>query len=115
MEQQIPLGVTPVQVVDSLPPMPAVVGTFDTTICGQPATVQVTAIGYKPPKAAKKPNPTGLSRAEIRLLADAVNEADAWRGSITCHPDPHVVLEFDEKIAKMKAAIRKLRAAAGVR
>lgn len=85
MEQQIPLGATPVQVVDSLPPMPVVA---------------------KPARAAKKPNPTGLSRAEIRLLADAVEfYVSDHRGA----PD------FDAPGAKMKAALRKLRAAAGVR
>jgi hypothetical protein len=90
MEQQIPLGVTPVQVVDSLPPMPAIA---------------------KPARVVRKPNPTGLSRAEIRLLADAVAEAAAWRG----HQSPEDHPAFDAHIAKMKAALRKLRAAAGVR
>jgi hypothetical protein len=80
MEQQIPLGVTPVQVVDSLPPMPAV--------------AKIAKV--------KKPNPTGLSRAEIRLLADAVG----YYTSEAVHAD---------EAAKMKAALRKLRAAAGVR
>jgi hypothetical protein len=88
MEKQIPLGVTPVQVVGSLPPMPAVA---------------------KPARTAKKPNPTGLSRAEIRLLADAVGhyaDVSEYYTSRVAHT---------ARIAKMKAAIRKLRVAAGVR
>lgn len=79
MEQELPPGVTPVQVVDNLPPVPA-----------------------KPAKAPKKPNPTGLSRAEIRLLADAVTFCGAYSAG-------------SDKHNKMKAALRKLRAAAGVR
>lgn len=71
-----------------------------------------TVPDVKPP-IQRRENPTGLSRAEIRLLAEAVSEANDWRGSLVGNPDPGPLDEFDARITKMKAAIKKLKTASG--
>lgn len=92
---------TPVQVVESLPAIP------------QPAAQTEPPTSLSRSKA-KRENPTGLTRAEIQLLSQAVDSARSWRGSIVGHPDPQVVQDFDDRIAAMRAAIRKLKAASGI-
>lgn len=95
---------SPVQVTSSLPPL----GTAPMDRSVSLTTVDASSLTKitLPPST----NHTGLSRAEIRLLAEAVSEAEVWRGTLTEEADRH---EFDARITKMKAAIRKLKAASG--
>jgi hypothetical protein len=107
-----------VQVMDCLPPVPNPCPSVSTS---QPST----AIAPSAPSSEtgsfsgsvkarqRRDNPTGLVRSEIRLLAEAVEEARTWRGTMTGNPDPRPLAEFDARIERMRAAIRKLKAASG--
>lgn len=112
---------TPVQVTSCLPPITveATQKMLDRFRAEHPKITSFwegealkTVPDVKPP-IQRRENPTGLSRAEIRLLADAVAEANGWRGTLVGNPDPEPLAHFDAQIAKMKAAIKKLKTASG--
>lgn len=91
-----------VQVMDCLPPAPSA-----------PPSCE-TASSKRVP--LRRDNLTGLVRSEIRLLAEAVEEARTWRGTLVGHEDPEAekaLEQFDARIERMRAAIRKLKAASG--
>lgn len=96
---------SPVQVTSSLPPL----SVEPTGHSNSTPMVRASSTKRRPDSG----NPTGLSRAEIRLLAEAVSEANDWRGSLVGNPDPGPLDEFDARITKMKAAIKKLKTASG--
>ncbi|UXX42089.1 hypothetical protein [Pseudomonas phage phiH2] len=50
-----------------------------------------------------------LTQSELRALARAVSEAEAWRGSMVGNPDPGPLEEFDAFVAKAKQALKKVR------
>lgn len=118
---------TPVQVMSSLPPAKIAQQSLDGFRAGHPKITSFwegeamkagvspseKSLIVSPSEKSRQPNPTGLSRAEIRLLADAVTEANNWRGSMVGNPDPEPLARFDAQIAKMRAAIRKLKVASG--
>lgn len=47
----------------------------------------------------------GASLADIELLAEAINQADGWRGSLM----PDDWFEFDKGIDAMRAALDRVR------
>lgn len=127
-EDSIPLvpPFSPVQVMSSLPPISTglalssrVVSMVESSHSESGKNQHTGLCCEKSRQPNTKPgiqrleNPTGLSRAEIRLLADAVAEANGWRGTLVGNPDPEPLERFDAQIAKMKAAIRKLKTASG--
>lgn len=50
-----------------------------------------------------------LTQSELRALARAVSEAEAWRGSMVGNLDPGPLEEFDAFVAKAKQALKKVR------
>jgi hypothetical protein len=99
----------PVQVMDCLPPVPSPMASASSVstsrsiaAIGPLAQSSETGSSSASTKARqRRDNPTGLTRAEIRLLAEAVGMVKAW----------HVNHEDDLK--KLAQAIRKLKAASG--
>lgn len=98
----------PVQVVPSLPSIPQL------PVQTEPSTSPSKSVRSK----EKRENLTGLTRAEIRLLAEAVESHRTWRGELVGHGDPaaeQALAEFDARVDLMRAAIRKLKVASGIR
>lgn len=127
-EDSIPLvpPFSPVQVMSSLPPISTglalssrVVSMMESSHSESGKNQHTGLCCEKSRQPNTKPgiqrleNHTGLSRAEIRLLVEAVSAANDWRGSLVGNPDPEPLAQFDARIAKMRAAIRKLKAASG--
>lgn len=128
-EDSIPLvpPFSPVQVMSSLPPISTglalssrVVSMMESSHSESGKNQHTGLCCEKSRQPNTKPgiqrleNPTGLSRAEIRLLAEAVSAASDWRGEYLGHPEAEPVLDaFDARITKMKAAIKKLKTASG--
>lgn len=46
-----------------------------------------------------------ITNKQIVLLTEAVDEAEAWRGSLVGHPDYRVLIDFDRRVAEMRAAL----------
>lgn len=50
-----------------------------------------------------------ISERQLRLLSEAVSEAEAWRGSIIGAAPMAAIEEFDNRIKKMRAAVKAAR------
>lgn len=50
-----------------------------------------------------------ITERQLRLLSEAVSEAETWRGNLVgCAPD-YVLDAFDDKIKRMRLAVRAAR------
>jgi hypothetical protein len=50
-----------------------------------------------------------LSSKQVELFAIAITNWQNWRGSLTGHPDPKVLKEFDRQIKEADEALIALR------
>lgn len=50
-----------------------------------------------------------ITLRQIKLLANAVDEAEAWRGSMVGCAPQEALDEFDANIAAMRAAVKEAR------
>jgi hypothetical protein len=46
-----------------------------------------------------------LTPYQEKMLAKAIDDAEAWEGSIVGHPDPEVLEDFQFQIAAMRGAL----------
>lgn len=50
-----------------------------------------------------------LPRGALKLLAEAIADAEVWRGGLVGNPDPGPLAAFDARIAAMRQALRCVR------
>lgn len=50
-----------------------------------------------------------LPRGTIKSLAEALDEAEGWRGTLIGNPDPEPLKEFDANIRRMRDALKAVR------
>lgn len=50
-----------------------------------------------------------ITERQLRLLSEAVSEAEAWRGSMIGAAPQEAIDEFDSRIKKMRAAVKAAR------
>lgn len=50
-----------------------------------------------------------LPRGALKALADAIDSAEGWRGTLVGNPDPVPLELFDAEIARMRAALAAVR------
>ena len=55
------------------------------------------------------PKTPNLSNVDMSALATAVEMANDWRGSQVGNPDPEPLRAFDAGIARMRAALAKVK------
>jgi hypothetical protein len=55
-----------------------------------------------------------LTQAGVKLLEEAINSAETWRGSMIGNPDPEPLASFDEEIAAMRKAIAVVKEQQGI-
>ena len=93
----------PVQVMDCLPPAPSIPApSVQSSETKSHATLKPTPL--------RRDNPTGLTRAEIRLLAEAVKVVQTYGVN---YLQAFSAFEAEANLKKLAQAIRKLKVASG--
>lgn len=50
-----------------------------------------------------------ITLAQLKLLSEAVSDAEAWRGSLVGCAPYEAIEDFDNKIKRMRAAVKAAR------
>lgn len=56
-------------------------------------------------------NPNRITRSDVLVLRNVIDEAEVWRGSMVGNPDPVPLQQFDAFIARARQALERVRLA----